>query len=107
MSKHTEILQDAVTHANNAMSTSSKSLGMEWELDGSQLILRHLHARTPDLVHYGHYDVLDYRDNYIILVWVDDQGTQLDSNALICVNDDNALQLVVDELQSIQHPDSV
>jgi len=106
MSKHTEILQDAVTHVNAAMSTNSKSLGMEWELCGSRLILRHLNARTPDLVHYGHFDVVNYGDDHIILLWVDEDGPQLDNRALICVADgDHATRLIIDEMEGIQHPD--
>lgn len=108
MSKHTEILEEAAIRANSMMSAAHKAMGMEWELCGSQLVIRHLNARTPDLIHYGHYDVVDYGDEHVILVWVDEEGPQINRQALCKLGQpgtDEAYEELVYNLDDIQLPD--
>lgn len=107
MTKHTAILQSAVFYVNAEMSSMHKAMGMEWELCGSQLVIRHLHARTPDKVYYGHYDVIDYGDDHVILVWVDEEGPHLGGGPLFDVTSDrvDAVARVAMALEDIQLPD--
>lgn len=108
MTKHATTIEEAVIRANSMMSAAHKAMGMEWELCGSQLVIRHLHARTPDRVYYGHYDVIDYGDDYVILIWVDSEGPQLNRESICRVDgpgSDDAIDQLVRHLDDIQLPD--
>ena len=108
MTKHAAILEEAASRANSMMSAAHKAMGMEWELCGSQLVIRHLNARTPDKVSYGHYDVVHYGDDPVLLVWVDSAGPQINRPALCKLGQpdtDEAYEELVYNLDDIQLPD--
>jgi hypothetical protein len=73
MSKHAEIINDAISIANSKMGTKHKAFGLCWSLEEDKIILRARKCFPPwspleytDNGYLFHYEVIDRNDGFLL-----------------------------------------
>lgn len=83
-SKYLHLIEEAVEAANAKLPLAHRDAGLEWELvgksavGGSKIYLMGPKSDAPVPESVGHYDVLDYEGEHVILVWNDSTGPRID-----------------------------